>query len=127
MLRLGDRNTKDEIEFIVEDTLIRFSLKKVEHVKIGVPGHGISGGERKRLSLAVECLSKPAVLICDEPISGSDAYMANMLIDLLIKLVKRSKEEKSRKMAVIMTVHQPSSLLYYRYSIYNRPWTNHRL
>lgn len=64
---------------------------------------GISGGERRRLSVAMACLSHPRVLVLDEPSTGLDALAAHQLISLLSKL------SRERGMTVVSTIHQPRS------------------
>ena len=65
----------------------------------------ISGGERKRLSLASEFLTNPPLLFCDEPTSGLDSFMAQSILELLSDLAKMGK-------TVICTIHQPSSQIF---------------
>lgn len=66
---------------------------------------GISGGEKKRVCIAVEMISKPSVIILDEPTSGLDSNKAGRVLKILKKL---SNEGHS----IIFTIHQPSFLLY---------------
>ncbi|CAG0925160.1 unnamed protein product, partial [Notodromas monacha] len=108
-LRLASHTQKQVLD-IVSETLTVFNLKKVEDSLIGHPGQGISGGERKRLSLAAECLAKPSVLVCDEPTSGSDAFTATLLIELLLTLAKKKRK------TIIVSIHQPSSALFFSFS-----------
>lgn len=63
---------------------------------------GISGGEKRRLSLAVELLSDPAVILADEPLSGLDAFTARNVMGLLSDLAASGR-------TVIVSVHQPRS------------------
>ena len=63
---------------------------------------GISGGQRKRLSLASEVLTNPSIMFCDEPTSGLDSFMAASVVDILRKLARQGRN-------VICTIHQPSS------------------
>ncbi|KAK9512053.1 hypothetical protein O3M35_000564 [Rhynocoris fuscipes] len=62
----------------------------------------LSGGEEKRVCLAVQMLTDPPMLICDEPTTGLDSYTASNVIGLLRQLSSRGK-------AVLCTVHQPAS------------------
>uniref|UniRef100_T1HYU4 Uncharacterized protein n=1 Tax=Rhodnius prolixus TaxID=13249 RepID=T1HYU4_RHOPR len=65
----------------------------------------LSGGERKRVALAVQMLNDPAILFCDEPTTGLDSYSASSVIEQLRLLAGRGK-------AVICTIHQPASGLF---------------
>ena len=62
---------------------------------------GISGGQRKRVNLAMELLTDPAVLFLDEPTSGLSSEDALMVMKLLRKLADGGK-------TIIVTIHQPS-------------------
>lgn len=62
---------------------------------------GISGGERKRLALALELLREPKVLFLDEPTSGLDANSAKCLIEFLDRLAKTDS------LTIIITVQAP--------------------
>ncbi|GAB2218422.1 hypothetical protein Drorol1_Dr00001645 [Drosera rotundifolia] len=63
---------------------------------------GISGGERKRVSIGVEMIHDPCVMLLDEPTSGLDSTLALQVIELL------SKMAKSRNITVVLSIHQPS-------------------
>jgi ABC-type multidrug transport system ATPase subunit len=65
----------------------------------------LSGGERKRLNIALEMLFEPTVLICDEPTSGLSFGDAEQVIDILKQLTQQDK-------IVIITIHQPNSSIY---------------
>ncbi|KAL1141029.1 hypothetical protein AAG570_000955 [Ranatra chinensis] len=62
----------------------------------------LSGGERRRVSLAVQLLTDPPVLICDEPTTGLDSSTAASVINLLRQLTAKGK-------AVLCSLHQPAS------------------
>ncbi|KAJ9582323.1 hypothetical protein L9F63_003328 [Diploptera punctata] len=62
----------------------------------------LSGGERRRLSLAVELLTDPPLLFCDEPTTGLDSYNASTVVEKLHQLAARGK-------AILCSIHQPAS------------------
>jgi ABC-type multidrug transport system ATPase subunit/ABC-type multidrug transport system permease subunit len=87
--------------------LQEFELMHTKDTAVGAPGirKGISGGERKRLAIAIEMLNDPSVLILDEPTSGLDAFAALSVIHTLRQLAKSGR-------AVILTIHQPRSNIF---------------
>ncbi|KAI3457385.1 hypothetical protein Pfo_014048 [Paulownia fortunei] len=63
--------------------------------------HGISGGERRRLSIGVELVHDPTILLIDEPTSGLDSASALHIVSLLrLMVVNQGK-------TIILTIHQP--------------------
>ncbi|KAI8438126.1 hypothetical protein MSG28_010754 [Choristoneura fumiferana] len=62
----------------------------------------LSGGERKRVALAVQLLNDPPILFCDEPTTGLDSWAANAVVSRLRRLAVGGK-------LVICSVHQPAS------------------
>ncbi|RWS28122.1 ABC transporter-like protein 12 [Leptotrombidium deliense] len=70
-----------------------------------------SGGERKRLSVAMELVSKPTVLVLDEPTSGLDSSSAIQCVKLLRKIA----QSKSNPLAIMATIHQPSAKLLFEF------------
>jgi ABC-type multidrug transport system ATPase subunit/ABC-type multidrug transport system permease subunit len=97
------RSAKEQRVFEVEKQLgiyhIRESLIGSEEGK----GRGISGGEKRRVSIACELVTSPSILFLDEPTSGLDAYNAYNVIECLVTLAKTYKR------TVIFTIHQPRS------------------
>ena len=69
---------------------------------------GISGGERKRLCIAVELLTKPRLLFLDEPTSGLDSATAFSVVRLLKGLTAAARFPTT----VVMTLHQPQSKIF---------------
>lgn len=67
---------------------------------------GISGGEKKRLSVGVELVTSPTLLFLDEPTSGLDSHMAYNLFEHLTVLKNESN------CTLVTTIHQPSSKLF---------------
>ncbi|KAK0095562.1 hypothetical protein PV326_007992 [Microctonus aethiopoides] len=62
----------------------------------------LSGGERKRVSLAVQLLTEPSILFCDEPTTGLDSYSAAIVVKTLRELATRGR-------VVVCSLHQPAS------------------
>jgi len=78
-------------------------LGKCRDTKVGDGDFkGISGGEKKRLCIALELVSNIDVLVLDEPTSGLDTYSAFSVMTVLEELA-------SKGMTIICTIHQPSS------------------
>lgn len=90
----------------VNTVIASLGLNKCRDTIIG--GHmrrGISGGERKRVSVGHELLIDPALVLLDEPTSGLDSTAARNLLLLLKSLASGGR-------AIITTIHQPSSRLF---------------
>jgi ABC-type multidrug transport system ATPase subunit len=87
--------------------LQQLRLEHVANTRIGSTEHrGISGGESRRVSIGVELVAAPDVLVLDEPTSGLDSVSASRLITLLKNLAAESGT------TIIASIHQPSSALY---------------
>ncbi|KAJ0084841.1 hypothetical protein Patl1_29555 [Pistacia atlantica] len=102
-LRLPSTVTKEEITAIVEGTIMEMGLQDCADRVIG-NWHlrGISGGEKKRLSIALEILTRPQLLFLDEPTSGLDSASAFFVVKILKNLAHDGR-------TVISAIHQPSS------------------
>jgi hypothetical protein len=107
-LRLPEKMSFVEKERRVEELLTDLRLQKCKHTIIGGHGsRGISGGERRRVSLGVELIADPSVVLLDEPTSGLDSATAKLIIDNLRKV--------SASKTVICSIHQPSSELFFSF------------
>ncbi|XP_015698945.2 ABC transporter G family member 12-like [Oryza brachyantha] len=104
LLRLPSSMSKAEVRRVVDDTLDEMGLRECADRSIG-NWHlrGISGGEKKRLSIALEILTRPRLLFLDEPTSGLDSAAAFSVIETLRQLAVDGGR------TVISSVHQPSS------------------
>jgi ABC-type multidrug transport system ATPase subunit len=67
---------------------------------------GISGGQKRRLSIAIELLRAPSIIMLDEPTSGLDATTSLKLVRTLAQLAKRGQR------AMIATIHQPRTEIF---------------
>ncbi|KAJ0983725.1 hypothetical protein J5N97_011980 [Dioscorea zingiberensis] len=70
---------------------------------------GVSGGERKRVSIGQEILVNPSLLFLDEPTSGLDSTTAQCIVSLLLSMTSQGGR------TIVMTIHQPSSRLFYMF------------
>ena len=88
----------------VEKLLRSLNLISVANSRVGdVVDRGISGGERKRLSVALQLLGSPRLLIADEPTSGLDSFQALQVVQLLRDIAL------DKDIPAVVTIHQPSS------------------
>ncbi|KAI4623650.1 uncharacterized protein J4E87_004223 [Alternaria ethzedia] len=101
------RDTPREEKLAYVDTIIDLlELHDLEHTLIGRVGAGLSVEQRKRVTIGVELVSKPSILIfLDEPTSGLDGQAAFNTVRFLRKLADVGQ-------AVLVTIHQPSALLF---------------
>ena len=101
-LDVGQVMSSKEKDDKVASMLKEFNLEKCADSCIGnFEEKGISGGEKRRLSLAIEILSDPQIVFLDEPTSGLDSFSALLIISLM-------KREAARGRMVICSLHQPS-------------------
>ncbi|XP_050214315.1 ABC transporter G family member 25 [Mercurialis annua] len=106
LLRLPKSLLKKEKISIAESVISELGLTKCENTIIGNTFiRGVSGGERKRVSIGHEMLINPSLLILDEPTSGLDSTAAHRLVSTLSSLAQKGK-------TVVTSMHQPSSRVY---------------
>ena len=95
--------SKEKIIARVMHTLNELGLYDVKDLRVGTPlDKMISGGQRKRLNIALELIREPGVLFVDEPTSGLSSRDSEIIIDLLKTLALKGK-------VVFVVIHQPSS------------------
>lgn len=98
-----DGMSEEELEVKVMDVLRQLGLEAARDLKVGSPiNKFISGGQRKRLNIALELIREPAVLFLDEPTSGLSSTDTENVVNLL-------KAQTYKGKLVIMNIHQPSS------------------
>ncbi|XP_053681286.1 protein scarlet-like [Anopheles nili] len=110
-LKLGTRVSAEHKRIMIADILSKTGLEKCAHTKIeSAPGIGktLSGGEKKRLAFAVELLSRPKFLFCDEPTTGLDSYSARQLVEMMKTLTRCGT-------IVLCSIHQPAEKLLYEF------------
>ncbi len=87
----------------VDRMLQNLGLYEIKNIQVGTPlNKMISGGQRKRLNIALELIREPAVLFLDEPTSGLSSRDSENIMDLLKELSLKGK-------LVFVVIHQPSS------------------
>lgn len=102
--RLPPSLSKEEKEAKVEALLAELGLVHVSNTRIGDESiRGVSGGERRRVSIGVDVIHDPAVLLLDEPTSGLDSAAALNVVEMLHAMAKHSHNR-----TIVLTIHQPS-------------------
>lgn len=94
-----DRHTTNITRKVRIDYIINtLGMSKILSTKLWF----LSGGERKKVALAVQLLNDPPILFCDEITTGLDSYSASLIINILKCIARTGK-------IVICTIHQPAS------------------
>ncbi|KAM7526280.1 hypothetical protein LguiA_016182 [Lonicera macranthoides] len=95
---LSKSKKQARVQALIDQLGLRNSAKTV----IGDEGHrGVSGGERRRVSIGTDIIHDPIVLFLDEPTSGLDSTSAFMVVKVLQRIAQSGS-------IVIMSIHQPS-------------------
>ncbi|XVE96794.1 hypothetical protein REPUB_Repub02eG0253900 [Reevesia pubescens] len=95
---LSKKKKKARVQALIDQLGLRSAAKTV----IGDEGHrGVSGGERRRVSIGTDIIHDPIVLFLDEPTSGLDSTSAFMVVKVLQRIAQSGS-------IVIMSIHQPS-------------------
>ncbi|KAF7808951.1 ABC transporter G family member 21-like [Senna tora] len=110
-LRLPKSLTREEKMEQAEMVVADLGLTRCRNTAVGGASalfRGISGGERKRVSIGQEMLVNPSLLLLDEPTSGLDSTSAQRIVAVLRGLARGGR-------TVVTTIHQPSSRLYWMF------------
>jgi len=108
-----DGLSPQELEEKVDRVLNELDLTEIKSLEVGSPlRKTISGGQRKRLNIALELIREPAILYLDEPTSGLSSTDSEKVMMLL-------KEQTHRGRLVVVNIHQPSSEIY---KLFDRLW-----
>ncbi|KAK4784639.1 hypothetical protein SAY86_019007 [Trapa natans] len=100
--RLPRTLSKSKKHLRVQALIDQLGLRNAARTVIGDEGHrGVSGGERRRVSIGIDIIHDPIILFLDEPTSGLDSTSAFMVVKVLQRIAQSGS-------IVIMTVHQPS-------------------
>ncbi|KAG8283037.1 hypothetical protein J6590_023567 [Homalodisca vitripennis] len=103
-LKLDRRVSLNQQHRIITSLINDLSLSGCSYTQISA----LSGGEKKRLSLATQMLTDPLILFCDEPTTGMDSYSASSVLTVLRTLTERGK-------TIVCSIHQPSSEVYVKF------------
>ncbi|KAJ7778671.1 hypothetical protein DFH07DRAFT_876274 [Mycena maculata] len=114
-LRLPENVSDEDKRTRVEGLMETLGIASLRNVRIGWGGdvgggkaRGISGGEMRRVSIGLELIASPDVLILDEPTSGLDSVSASRVA----KVLRAIAHDSENPIPVIASIHQPSSQLY---------------
>ncbi|CAB1109225.1 ABC [Ectocarpus sp. CCAP 1310/34] len=108
-LRLPSSVPLEEKSAMVDKLISKLGLSKVASTIVGdEKTRGISGGEKKRLSIACQLFGTPSLIFCDEPTTGLDAFQASAAERVMATLRQLAQDGHT----VICSIHQPRSSIY---------------
>ncbi|KAK0175174.1 hypothetical protein PV327_008947 [Microctonus hyperodae] len=100
-LKIGNSLNKEAKELLINDILETLDLIKAKETRC----NHLSGGQKKRLSIALELIDNPPVMFLDEPTTGLDSSSTLQCISMLRNLTRSGR-------TIICTIHQPSATIY---------------
>ncbi|KAH8327956.1 hypothetical protein KR067_002200 [Drosophila pandora] len=100
-LKLGNTVSYEEKESRIEDILLLLGLYNHDQTLTV----RLSGGQKKRLSIAMELINNPTVMFLDEPTTGLDSSSCTKVLELLKRLTSQGR-------TIICTIHQPTAKLF---------------
>ncbi|XP_070188788.1 ATP-binding cassette sub-family G member 8-like [Littorina saxatilis] len=105
-LKLPKSFGDDEIKARVDSVILELGLMEPADTRIGnAEIRGISGGERRRVSIGIQMLIDPSLLFLDEPTSGLDSFTASHLVSTLSHMARNRR-------TILMSIHQPRSNIF---------------
>ncbi|KAJ6324372.1 hypothetical protein OIU76_011636 [Salix suchowensis] len=108
-LQLPEIASVEDRDEYVNNLLFKLGLVSCADTNVGdAKVRGISGGEKKRLSLACELIASPSVIFSDEPTTGLDAFQAEKVMETLRQLAQDGH-------TVICSIHQPRGSVYSKF------------
>ncbi|KAK2995590.1 hypothetical protein RJ640_002568 [Escallonia rubra] len=103
-LQLPDSMSRSEKKERADATIREMGLQDAMNTRIGGWSiKGLSGGQKRRVSISIEILKRPKLLFLDEPTSGLDSAASYHVMNRIIKLAQQDKR------TVVASIHQPSS------------------
>ncbi|KAF9507579.1 hypothetical protein BS47DRAFT_1373861 [Hydnum rufescens UP504] len=104
LLRLPRDMSFEAKKFRTLETMHELGILGIKDSRIGDTGkRSISGGEKRRVSIACELVTSPSILFLDEPTSGLDSFNAHNVVESLVSLARDYNR------TVVFTIHQPRS------------------
>mmetsp|Transcript_23810 Transcript_23810/g.31624 ORF Transcript_23810/g.31624 Transcript_23810/m.31624 type:complete len:156 (-) Transcript_23810:1693-2160(-) len=104
----GKNNNNSGTKEATKNILEALGLGEHRDTKVGdIFFKGLSGGQKRRLSIALEVLSNPNNVFLDEPTSGLDSESAFQVMKFLSEYAKAAPNRR-----VVLTIHQPSSYIW---------------